>query len=46
MTTMGPFFYMILCVYWSLFNFKIDGFVGLSKGNTDGYSLLFFAQYF
>jgi hypothetical protein len=43
-TTMLPFYYLVIAVYWSYFNLKIEGFVGLHKKNTDSISLLFYAQ--
>lgn len=43
-TSMLPFYYLVIVVYWSYFNLKIEGYVGLHKKNTDAVSLLFYAQ--
>lgn len=42
-TTMLPFYYLVIAVYWSYFNLKIEGYVGLHEKNTDSVSLLFYA---
>ena len=44
LSSMLPFYYLVVVVYWSYFNLKIEGFVGLHKKNTDAVSLLFYAQ--
>lgn len=37
-----PFFYMILCIYKTLFGLELEGFYGLYKKHTDDASLLFY----